>query len=1067
MSGMRVGILVVAVVALAAWGAAAQGAQASPKVEMGAVTRTAAAPAAPVAAPDLKRRFQVVRADAAPKIDGRLDDAAWAGGQVLRDFTLAQAWDDTSTPKLAADRTECVVLYDDKGLYVGVRALQDPKTIYTTIKENGWLRPDMDWQVGAEPWANTGCDEIEVAIDPELTLSSYYLFSVNPDGVKRTHYNPSARMSDGLYKRIEPILTNNDDKWQVATSRDEKGWYAEFFIPYSAFDWQDKREIGERDLYFDMVQDWTVMGFNVNRISHERREASSYSVSRGPAFFRDADHFANAYFRAMPASLEDVAAGDFFTGDDRVATKVRSRSDKAEEVVVAATVMTGGAPNATVEQRFTLAPGEAKPVTLSWKAPSVGARTVDVTLTGSDGRLLDRETYAFEMPAPVEVLTPKRILYEGEGDFYAAVTVNAPDGVDSLSARVTPQGGEAISAGTTGRLERGTYLVPFAVTGLPQGKYELSLVAPAVAGAPAAAAASRFAVIENPYALSLFGTAGQGTPTADVPEGFKALATDMPAREARRIAEEELVTLPTEAAGAALPWATDAMKAQGFVIFAEPATADVSADTLPRQAQADAPLRAFASGGEYEPIAFGIHALADLSGIAVTFTEMKNAAGAVIPVSQMDLRAERPDGLLVKPDKVPTLGADKSRRYFLTTWVAPGTAAGLYSGSVTFAAEGRATVTRPVSLLVLPMALDAPPLWYSIYGNISGSSDPERDYVTAADYKAHGLDNLTCVKPYAGSGGVMAYYIIWDLYKPTDEGYIPDTPGRWDLKLDDQFFKFLKDTQVRGPVVIDVNTLIRNMPCTAENAAGFERSIRQIEAKRAEFGLGEFVYHLVDEPNNHYTYDDGRYGRRYGIERVDFFGKALHNAGVRCYETMNSGGRGYDIGLNVADSIDIWCANVIPDPSLVDFWTSHGKEVWLYNYAGDGRVKGSRSTYGLYPLAIGATGVTQWVHTSYTFWNRDERKYVNTAQWEALREGTDDARYVVALDDAIARARAAGGAAAVQAGMAQADLDSILDAYPVVTEEKVSFEKLQDPEEWNKWRWTAASWILKLNRPAQ
>ena len=77
-----------------------------------------------------------------------------------------------------------------------VRAFQDPSTIYTTIKENGWLRPDLDWEQRGEPWANTGCDEIEIVIDPELTMSAHYVFQVNPDGVKKKLYMPPARPED-------------------------------------------------------------------------------------------------------------------------------------------------------------------------------------------------------------------------------------------------------------------------------------------------------------------------------------------------------------------------------------------------------------------------------------------------------------------------------------------------------------------------------------------------------------------------------------------------------------------------------------------------------------------------------------------------------------------------------------------------------------------------------------------------------------------------------------------------------------------------------------------------------
>ena len=1076
---MLTAMLAIGMVFLAATAFAAEAR--APRVEMGQPVKTGDAPAEPKPAPDIRRRLEVVRATTAPAIDGKIDDAAWQAAAPLRDFSVAQAWNDESVPQLAADQTEARVLFDDKGLYVAVRAYQDPATIYTTIKENGWLRPDTDWQMRQEPWANSGCDEIEIAIDPELTRTAYYLFQVNPDGVKRTHYMPSARMYDGKYKRIDPVLTN-DDRWQAAATRDDKGWCAEVFIPYacigmremgaaSAAEPEAAQRRGRRgdgpNVFFDMVQDATVMGININRVSHKRHEASSWSVSRGPVFFRDAENFAAAYFRPMACSLEQVAIGDVFRGDDTARVTVRSRSDAPQDVMVRLAVSAEGAEGKAIEERVTVAPGATQEFAIAFERAPAGMQTVDVQLINvADNRLMDRAKRVFDCPPAVEVTVPKGIVYEGERDLYATVSVNAPGGVDGLACRITGKGA-AVEAGTLGKLERGRYMVPLAVSDLPQGKYEVVFSTNAPKGGATEAFAAKLRVIESPYALSLYGTAGAGDGGSGVPDGFGVLGTTIPEREANEAAREELMTLPKDAGNAQLPFATDEMKARGYVTFAATPTADFASDILPRQAQIGEPLRAFAAGGEYEPICIGLHALTNLSGISIAVSEFKNASGAVLGSEQLDVRAERTDGLLVKPETLLTLEGGKSRRYFVTAYVAPGTAAGLYEGTATIAAADRPSETRGVSLLVLPFALSEPPLWYSIYGGTEGSQDPERDYITFKDLRAHGLDNLTCERPFGGSGGATIQHLIWDLPKPTGEGYMPDNPGRWDLALDEQFFKFHKEVNCRGPIIIDVNYLIRYMPCTEENAEGFRKAISQIEAKREEYGLAEFAYHLVDEPNNHYTYDDGRYGRRYGIQRVEFYGRVLHDMGLRVYETMNSGARGYEIAMSAFNEIDIWCPNSIYDGALIEYWRDGDRETWLYNYGGDGAVKGIRSTYGLYPLAIGATGVTQWVHRSYTFWNDSERKYVNTARWEAIREGVDDARYLVALDEAISRAKLGEGQSALDAAAALEELSAILDAYPAETDAKVAFEQTQDPEQWNKWRWLMASWILKLEGKGQ
>jgi len=434
-----------------------------------------------------------------------------------------------------------------------------------------------------------------------------------------------------------------------------------------------------------------------------------------------------------------------------------------------------------------------------------------------------------------------------------------------------------------------------------------------------------------------------------------------------------------------------------------------------------------------------------------------------MPRSQMDLRAERPDTYLVKQDTVGGIPKNTARRYFLTVYVAPGTKAGAYSGTLTFSAEGRPKDERPYSLLVLPFRLPESPATNGIYGGLHGSGDRERDMTVAADLLAHGMDNPTCIGVFGSPRQANIHHIIWDLEKPTTENWLGDGAERFNAAIDEGVFKNMKDSGLRGPFVIEVNYLLRYAACTEENAEGFEAALRRIEALREKYGLDEFTYHIVDEPNNHYTYDDGRYGRRYGIERVKFFGKVLHKLGLRSYVSMNSAGRGYDIGETVYDELDIWCANFISDEKQVDRWTSNGKELWLYNYAGDGWCKGAmRSTYGFYSLRVRAGGVTIWHHPSYVGWNEDEKKVVARASWDAAREGIDDCRYAALLQSRIDAAMKAGGAKARLAAQAEKDLDAVVNAYPSPTRDKVDFETLHDASDWNKWRWLIAQWILKL-----
>ncbi|GAH69887.1 unnamed protein product, partial [marine sediment metagenome] len=139
----------------------------TPRLELGSVGPLPGdAPAGPAAVPDFRRRFQVIRAGESPTLDGRLDETAWENAVLMKDFCRTQYPRYKGLPAYAAHKTEARVLYHDKGLYVGVRAFQDPKTITES---------------GSEGWQGGG-NEVQVAIDCDLTQFSYYLFRVNPDG---------------------------------------------------------------------------------------------------------------------------------------------------------------------------------------------------------------------------------------------------------------------------------------------------------------------------------------------------------------------------------------------------------------------------------------------------------------------------------------------------------------------------------------------------------------------------------------------------------------------------------------------------------------------------------------------------------------------------------------------------------------------------------------------------------------------------------------------------------------------------------------------------------------------
>jgi len=161
---------------------------------------------------------------AAPKIDGLLDDAAW------KDAAKSEAFKRTygeASPLACTVR----VMHDDKTLFVAVECMEgDTKNLKSDVTEHD----------GDGIWDD---DDIEVFIDPSGTRDfPYYQIIINPKGVTLDAEMKSAAEAD---KDWEP-------KYEAKTNVGKDRWTAEFAIPLSSF---DRTAMS--------VADW---GFNVSHV---------------------------------------------------------------------------------------------------------------------------------------------------------------------------------------------------------------------------------------------------------------------------------------------------------------------------------------------------------------------------------------------------------------------------------------------------------------------------------------------------------------------------------------------------------------------------------------------------------------------------------------------------------------------------------------------------------------------------------------------------------------------------------------------------------------------------------
>jgi len=150
---------------------------------------------------------------AAPRVDGRLDDAAWRQAEFISDFVQKEPVEGAE-PSV---RTEVAILYDGDAVYVGARMYGDPSAIQAPLsrRDNG-----------------DGAEQIWVSLDTYLDRRTAYSFGVSAAGTRMDVYHPRDSESD-----LDPSW---DPVWEARARIDSVGWTAEMRIPFSQLRFTDR-----------------------------------------------------------------------------------------------------------------------------------------------------------------------------------------------------------------------------------------------------------------------------------------------------------------------------------------------------------------------------------------------------------------------------------------------------------------------------------------------------------------------------------------------------------------------------------------------------------------------------------------------------------------------------------------------------------------------------------------------------------------------------------------------------------------------------------------------------------
>ena len=151
-----------------------------------------------------------------PVIDGVLDDPGWQAALWKSDFV--QYVPLAGAPP--AQETAFKVIYDDKNLYVGIRAYDtEPEKIVrrTARRDEGRDNSDL----------------VGIILDSYFDHRTGFEFSVNAAGVRNDIVYPEDGMVED--RTWDPV-------WHTKTAIDDSGWTAEMRIPFSQLRFSEKEE---------------------------------------------------------------------------------------------------------------------------------------------------------------------------------------------------------------------------------------------------------------------------------------------------------------------------------------------------------------------------------------------------------------------------------------------------------------------------------------------------------------------------------------------------------------------------------------------------------------------------------------------------------------------------------------------------------------------------------------------------------------------------------------------------------------------------------------------------------
>lgn len=528
---------------------------------------------------------------------------------------------------------------------------------------------------------------------------------------------------------------------------------------------------------------------------------------------------------------------------------------------------------------------------------------------------------------------------------------------------------------------------------------------------------------------------------------------------------------------------------RGYLCYPKKPFAVYTYATLPEPGETGGKMSIFASPGEYEPATFLVYAGKDLKEVKIEAGNLKDNNNHIIPAENIDIRIMKvwyqagntgavgpaafvpelllKDDSLITPDhekrrnvlhfeglpldgpqlKPINIPENSSKQVWLTVRVPQDVFPGRYTSRIKIMPANAPSQEIELEVSVLPIKLQEPDKIYGIY--YVGSNLKEIE-----DMRAHGL-NSGC-----------SYNFSLSLKKK--EG------GKWEFDLTS--LKKEIDVWVKNgftkPIVLALNPYVAYFPikvldgnATPEDEELFVFIIKEVERFRKENNYPEFLYYGIDEP------------------AYDTTGKTLEQCG-KVFALMQKAGGKTTTAITLAGAeklgalIDVpiydepSANSLFPTPSLnpkteLHYW--HPLENPIYDRFRFGLFVWKAGLDGAYPYAyrhvfsyapyddFGKEGDVRNEIYAYP----SQGGPIPTIQWEGMREGIDDVRYLTTLANLIEKAQKTTGNQNLTQEIAAGK--NLLENLPEVFNANIAllYQKLK-PEDFQDYRRKISEQIMRL-----